>query len=408
MRTKNNLLSGKFKFTAARTVPIMLIFSVIGVTLLLQSIAATNTSISLQAEQADIAGAASIGQDATFVTLGGASATGQFKIHQGAIIDPDGNPFLPLGVNEFGGTTFGGFENTNLASPAIADAYKNNWRFNFLRIVTCPDGYCDHHGGYGGATVHGADLDAIVATYTARKMVILIEDHGLNYPNLPNASELEQSLAWYRQVAQKYKNNPYVWFGGPNEPMDGTAAQMCPTWVDMHTKYIDAVRSQGAQNMFVVTSGGFGQDFAGFPASGPVNEADSYILSCGQQLHAKGNVMFDVHIYHRLKNLDFADYFSKIHAKGMAILMGEAGGDVNIGYDGPGDVQATNHFFQARVNGVGIAYWSAAFVYPLVTSGRAHDVAADGTNLTEHGRMLWDMTHNPPSALPTGVTLPTQ
>lgn len=336
------------------------------------------------------------------------SSTGQFRIHQGGIIDPEGKPFLPLGVNEFAGLTFGGFENPNLASSGIADIYKNTWRFNFLRIVTCPDGYCDHHGKGGGPTVQGADLDALVNTYTARKMVILLQDHGQDYPNIPNASQIEQSLSWYRQIAQKYKNNPYVWFGGPNEPMDGSAAQMCQTWVDFETKFIDAVRSQGAQNMFVANSGGFGQDFAGYPTAGPVNEGDSYILRCGQQLHAKGNVMFDVHIYHRLKNLDFADYFRKIHAKGMAVIMGEAGGDVRFGYDGPGDVQATDRFFQTRAAGVGIAYWSAAFNFPLVTSPRAHDIDPSGANLTSHGRMLWDMTRNPPGALPAGVTPPTQ
>jgi outer membrane biosynthesis protein TonB len=321
------------------------------------------------------------------------------------IIDPSGKPFLPVGVNEFAGMTFGGFETSALASSGVVSTYVDRWKFNFLRIVTCPDGFCDHHAVNGGATVQGADIDAVVNAYTAKKVVIMLEDHGLNYPDLPTGAVLDGSLNWYKQMATKYKNNPYVWFGSPNEITDGSVSEEGQTWSDHIKRYVDAVRSTGNQNMFVADPGGFGQDFGGY-ANSIVSDGDSYILSYGPQLAAMGNVMFDIHAYHRLKNINYKDYFNKIHAKGIAVMLGELGGvPGGPGYDGNGDNQAADNFFAAKVPGVGAAYWSATY-FPLVNGGRANDI--DGSNppgnLTSHGRGMWAMTHDPLSAVPEGAS----
>lgn len=58
-----------------------------------------------------------------------------------------------------------------------------------------------------------ADIDDTVKAYTARGVVVQIEDHGGNQAN----------LAWYTKMATLYKSNPYVFLETPNEPQAAAA-----------------------------------------------------------------------------------------------------------------------------------------------------------------------------------------
>src|SRR5215210_3890031 len=93
-------------------------------------------------------------------------ATGQFEVVDGTVFDPAGVQFVPAGTNMNGPNSFFG-EPTAGRSSTIGD----DWRFNLVRLVTCEPEGCN---GNDWVNTTSNDLDAIVAEYTARRIVVLI------------------------------------------------------------------------------------------------------------------------------------------------------------------------------------------------------------------------------------------
>lgn len=331
-------------------------------------------------------------------------ADGKFHIKEAVICDPEGKPFLPRGINDFAGQTFGGFEAPNLVAPNVVSAYVDGWKFNTLRIVMCPTGPCRAHP----TTVQGTDIDQVISTYTARKVVIILDYHQTPLAGPVTAGDVAEAVPWFKEMAIKYKDNPYVWLETFNEPIDGNDG--IQTWLGFTTPIVDAVRSVNPDKIVVVCSGNYGQDSAG--NGDGFDQGGSHILNGGQSLKAKGNVMFDMHFYSRWMNVNpngVKNYFKAIHDAGFAVLIGETWGDPNGADFMRGDQQATNQLYAARPNGVGILPWSAAGNYPATTGGRAPDINSNTnpTNLTANGQAHWNWTHNPPSAVPDGYTVTT-
>jgi dienelactone hydrolase len=126
-----------------------------------------------------------------------------FSISGGKIIDPDGKTFPRVGINI----------NDNQMSVVATDArceplLKYFPGLNMLRIAcrsyAGPDNYRD-----------------FIAKMTAKRIVMLFEDHtGISKPPYVGAA-LAAEVKWYADLAAAFKDNPYVWFGGFNEPGKG-------------------------------------------------------------------------------------------------------------------------------------------------------------------------------------------
>ncbi|REE85139.1 fibronectin type III domain protein [Paenibacillus taihuensis] len=292
-----------------------------------------------------------------------------------------------------------------------ADLITNVWKFNTVRVNMFPKMENWNIAG-------NMDLDAIVATFTSRHVVTMIEDHDFtgSYPaaaGITNSDgsysmSLAEISAYWVDLANKYKDNPYVWFNLMNEPglgglsVDASSAR----WKEVHDAIITAIRSTGAQNIIVLDGHNFGQE-GGFK-----NQSnDSAILTNGPYFTGKySNIVFSLHMYDTwmdgLKRLNA--YLDTAAEKGLAVIVGEYGASNNA------TTSATAAMFNATVpRGVGRIVWSwgsedGGSDFDLTkkettTQGAGWEIDhTDGskpTNLTWMGNVVWDDTHD-------GLTLP--
>ena len=129
------------------------------------------------------------------------------------------------------------------ASTGFADTNAHAWNMRGLNatVQDALDGFPMVLQQYPGLTtirlncVPGADssasIDQVVQAYTARGVVVEIEDH----------SGIGNNVAWYQEMANAYKANPQVFLETPNEPADPQTAQF-------QIQIIAAVRAAGFPN----------------------------------------------------------------------------------------------------------------------------------------------------------------
>jgi len=320
---------------------------------------------------------------------------GTFETDGHRILDPWGGEFVPVGANLVGPHAFWP-RDTIGASKAAADA----WRFNTIRLNTCMPGGCDDVGGWDWP--NNNDLDALVDEWTSRHIVVMIALHQVKPGRWPTATQLTAIEAWWRDIATRYGGNPHVWFNLLNEP--GSGLPVPDMWRSTHQRLIDAIRGTGAQNMIVVDGTHWGQD-AGNWNTEPVPEQNSAILGLGPRLHDPlDRLAFSVHVYDQwgaegtdaARDARLADYIDRVHAKGLPLLLGETGGysDRSNAYLNRGTESA---YRVAPDRGVGILAWHAqpgdGFALTVPGGFDAIDDWSNPTNLTWHGRLLWDLGH---------------
>ncbi len=131
--------------------------------------------------------------------------------------------------------------------------------------------------------------------------------------------------------------------------------------MDIHEPVMKAIRNTGSTNVISLNTNHFGQD-QGWPRRGA---ADSAILTYGPQLASTyTNITFDIHWYSRWSGASSAEinaYFDQIQAKGLTAFVGEIGGVPNApGFMGQ-DWIATEAFFNARPDGVGVVLWGGFY-----------------------------------------------
>jgi endoglucanase len=135
-------------------------------------------------------------------------------------------------------------------------------------------------------------IDLVVSHAAAKKAYVLLDPHNYAryYGNVIGSSAVPISAfaSFWRELASRYKNNPYVIFGLMNEPYNMAAAD----WRRAVEAAISAIRGTGAKNLILVPgvrwtgahswlSGGSGSNGAVFASlKDPAN-----------------NMMFEVHQY---------------------------------------------------------------------------------------------------------------
>lgn len=288
--------------------------------------------------------------------------SGQFNVGAGgAIIDPDGRPFIANGTNCTGGDSFGWGAEYN---PHGKSGLWQSWGLNTIRHVH----YARVSPGNHPTTVHYGSTEDLVDEYTARKMVVILDNHegALGDPNGKSQTAIDQAIAWFTPLATKYRANPYVWFELFNEPQQEDYFGPPPhEWVDYHAAVAAAIRGTGNTSMILCCPTQFGQD-AGQDTS---TDRQSAILQYGQELVTRfgPRLGFSPHIYSRWSSANniagdqsLVNRFAAYRAKGFAIVVTECGA-----YGGgiPGDDDSGHRLFRVAPN-VGIIPWMLGNLAP--------------------------------------------
>ena len=347
-----------------------------------------------------------------------------FTVRDGKFYDPAGEVFLIKGAN-VQGRNFGWEDQDPLTH---ADNIVDEWQFNFIRVNEFVKGspYCTRPEPASwckpywdrGATPE--EHDALVDTFTSRDVVVMFEAHDWT-GNYPNDEDLTKLIAWHQGLAERYKDNPYVWFNVFNEP--GYNCQpVSPRWLEVHEAVITAIRETGNQNIVVADGSNFGQDrdcgeFVGpepwrysYKPKGNVPEEYSAILTYGPELASQfSNVAFSFHTYciwtptgdpsfdyeadsERAMN----DYLDRVAAKDLAIFVGEFGSNGGGNCDGLPAARTTYDVTVPRNIGRVVWHWWGGDNNKLVYDDKGFRLNSptDPTNLTQLGKLVWDDTHN--------------
>jgi hypothetical protein len=299
-----------------------------------------------------------------------------FKITDSKIIDGNNAEFVPKGVN-INGPYWPWPRPTLPDVNLIADV----WKFNTVRLNVWQE--------FSSWNNYNNDMDAIVKAFTDKKIVVIIEEN--QFTGLyPSDAQLTTLKAWWRNIAEKYKANEYVWFNIMNEP--GTGDDVPASWLNGHEAVIKSIREAGAPNIIVCDEHGYGQ------ANGFKNTASSAALTYGQQLTSKyKNIMFSLHLYslwvygkERLSN-----YIDALHEKKLAIMLGEYG----LANDASMEV-ATSIFKVCIPKKIGRLawHWVGDDIHDLTSTGGGYSIDnSTGTkpaNLSFAGNLVWLDTHD--------------
>ena len=313
-----------------------------------------------------------------------AQAKGRFQVIDDKIYTPDGQEFIIKGTN-INGPKFGWPGDTPGYVHLIADC----WQFNTVRVnVMLFDGQPYAENG---------TIEQIVDIYTAQGIVTIVEAHdrtGKYY----EGSDLEALKAYFRDLATKYKNNPYVWFNVMNEPGGHNSSDEIEQWLTVHREVIAAIRSVGADNIIVVDGHYWGQD-VGEWNSKSVKDSKSAILGHAQDLvkfngKTDNNVVFSIHVYDQwdYSERKLADYLNRVQDKRLPLIIGEYGAKKDGTYK-----SSVEYMFNAAVpRNVGRIVWAwwGGDDFELTTDnnggGQHIDDCQNPTNLTWLGEQVWN------------------
>ncbi len=318
-----------------------------------------------------------------------------------------------MGINITAGSYRDGayWQNSSATAFTADDAatLAKTWKFNTVRLnvnsVANPNIWFD------------AELDRVIGLLTDAGIVAMVENHPFGTGFDPTSSQITTTAQGFATLAKRWADNPCVWFNPYNEPggklnasvyhVNATDVSGNDAWVDWHVPVIDAIRAKSEHAVIVLDDTHFGQARAGNRYD--ANQSASLVYGPG--LNQKfDNLVYSVHFYDRWggSKADLGSFFASAKAKGLAIVAGEAGGHPTLG---PWYVQAywptATALFQMRQPGVGILLWHGNQGYQSGMSvgrdfGRRTAVwdVTTRSDTEASGTLLWDWTHNPPSATP--------
>ena len=287
-----------------------------------------------------------------------------FQIIGNKIYDPNGQEFIIKGANMF---AWEGIENVH--------NYLNIWGFNTIRVPNYLLGSYEQP--------HPADNDyrtnhKIVDAYTSQGAVVMFNAHDLigSYYEDENWEILRH---YWRDMAQEFQDNPYVWFNLHNEP--GNDVAQPEKWVNYHRELIEIIRAEGANNMIVIDGEAWGQDY----------HTQTIASSASEIMAGNENIVFSVHVYDQWNSNDLGAYFDLLEAQNIPFIVGEYGSETNDN----STLAATEQMFPlVREREIGRIVWNAKAddLNDLTTGEKGHAEHFDGTNteiLTELGQLVW-------------------
>jgi hypothetical protein len=220
------------------------------------------------------------------------TATARFHVSNGQIIDLNGNVWVGKGINvdDWAGVGGGGPGNIgngtkivdNKGNPVhgldglyIFDVFPN------CNIVRLP---CSYHlrRDSSGYNDDPSDFVTFVNNLTARKCVVVLEDHPGPSPTIPKGPNTSQQR-WYSHVAALFKSNPHVWYGTINEPWGKTTPDViCQNQLDTY----NTLRNAGVTSPILLEI-----------ANPPNAWGSSWQAAQAHYFRSMYNVVWDLHIY---------------------------------------------------------------------------------------------------------------
>ncbi len=369
-------------------------------------------------DDSQLQGMAVTSLESEFLTSQSASAaatsgTNQFQVVGTKIFDPNGVEFIAKGVN-VNGPGFGWPGNT----PSYVDEITGTWGFNAIRLNVQelqPSSYTYAENG---------TIDQIVQAYTQADTVVMIEPHEKT-GKYWEGTELTRVADWFKDLASRYKDNPYVWFNTSNEPGATNSISNIDKWVTMNETITKAIRSTGADNIIVVDDHFWGQG-SGQWNGDPVSPNRSAILSQGKNLVNRlgddgNNIIFSLHVYDQWEFGDskFNSYFDQAKSQGLPMIVGEYGATVDGRFKKA--TQSTLNTAVPRELGRFAWAWWGGDAWDLTTAGGGQKVQLDAqgnpANLTWFGQQVWNdlrrpedlerMSSSTPTPTPTPIPTPT-
>ena len=278
----------------------------------------------------------------------------------GSRILKNGAEFVIRGINVNGP----GWAWEHKTAPDM-DAIAKTWKFNLIRVNCSLKPRPNDKNNNGKMGKEPNDLDEITRAFTARGIVVLIDpqDHAGGYyqdPPIPaDSPSLSDLLAWQKQIALRYKTNPYVWFevmGGPGTREEKNGER----WRDTHEKVIKAIRQDAGANNIIVCEGR--NEGTEEPRNGtePVPDEASAILTYGQELSR----LYPNLLYAFRVNGDWSsggadklnDFIERVQSRNLPLFVSEYGSG---GWpDGTPAVEAVLAVCKARHIGRCAWHWS--------------------------------------------------
>lgn len=315
-----------------------------------------------------------------------------FKIVGTKIIDPDGKEFIPKGINIPGPHYW-----DTCAVIKDVDNIVDKWKFNMVRVDA-------RILAKNGSNANN-DLDKIIDTFTKRKVVVAFSVHDKTGDHF-EGKELDYLKQYYMNLAQKYKDNPYVWIDIMNEPGNKVDRKNDSLWINEHKQVLRAIKHTGWNNVCIV------EDLDYAAAGAEYGIKNSCITRFGKEIKSKSNnVLFSIHVYQGWNRRKLARLYEMAKKNNLALLVGEYGSESQFHYTIP---ETEAMFYESKKYKIGAVAWKwAGTIYPWGTGldrnyltkpidGKgdgggywtAYDSTGTPTNLTYLGKRIWDYTHD--------------
>jgi hypothetical protein len=323
-----------------------------------------------------------------------------FFIVGGDIVDPDGNLFVPVGVNGAIKVTDypyvyegdNGGINDHLASVQA-------WGWNTVRATL----RCHDESGEPSPRAVADGIDATVEEYTAARVVVILACHDATGSDLELDDELDLDVReFWDLVVPRYRDNPYVWFNFFNEPHSRFTPE---SWLELHRFYYDRYRTQGVENIMVFDLPNFGQ------AVDLLAEDDF-----ADELGRACNTLFGWHAWGSLSGVQATeeDYLALAEAvleKGVAVTITEAGvpQPLSAGTAGNPEWNESGYYAALEVaegSPIGLLWWhgtgdnSEELFYALKTDKTGFWTSNNSGALTRAGASFWEYSHQERSVEP--------
>jgi uncharacterized repeat protein (TIGR02543 family) len=316
------------------------------------------------------------------------TATASFKVEGTKIIGLDGSEFLVKGVNVRGPDW--GFARSTLQD---LDLIVDVWQFNTIRL------YMTMGMAWTWSQSYSEELDEIIDGFTSRGIVVMLELHdwtGLwpgdtgywtnerQYWNdyVPALSEM---IDWWVDKAERFSDNPYVWFNIMNEPGIDNTEESATKWLNIHDAVIKAIRDTGAENIIVLDEHNWGQ---GNSYYGGASSYDSAVIRMGPTLNEQyTNLVFSLHVYDAWADGKdrFDTYFQDAKDRGLCVILGEFGVGITRGQH-----EAVKNMYESAIShGIGRIYWAWDNSLPLTTTGEGSGWTIDKTDGTKPTNLAW-------------------
>lgn len=329
----------------------------------------------------------------TCCATAGGGGTGQFTVTGGQIHYPNGNLYIPVGVNLNDDQL--GIVSTNAAVQPLTTLFPG---INHIRLRTAAtSGLLTPSAVYPSPSIYAA----FIAQATAQGIVVEIEDHSCNGGDVegtttfcqpPTGATLTPITNWYAALANAYKNNPFVWFGSLNEPCSGdSSCSYTPSSIGAVSTYqlaiYNAVRATGAGNMMQMLAG------IGGGNCGTVGSNGGFIVADYAAMH---NIIWELHSYY--SNGTLAGATAQLTGSNAA----QGGGNGGCGYVAAQSIQSADGLVPVIFGEVGSGDGNASSTDGSDMATALGNIGVMGFGSTawhwDNGNAQWQLVNNGYSA----------